>query len=106
VIVVLCVAGIFLAARFLGDALQQYTYSEGNCLDEMPGSEFVTTYNGSLVPCDSAEAEARIVQVVEVDDANEALLDADTLCADAPGYVGAVGVTIGSSNRLLCLADA
>lgn len=106
VVVVLCGVGLFALVRLLGGAIQEFAYSEGNCLDKLPDSEFVTTYDGSIVSCDSADAAARIVQVVEVDDANAALLDSDSLCADAPGYVAAVGVTVGNSNRLLCLAEA
>src|SRR5690606_21211125 len=100
-LVVLCGVAVFVVARFLGDRIQDFAYAEGNCLNELPTSESVTAYNGSLVACDSADAAAKIVAVVEVDDANAALNDADSLCADAPGYVAAVGVEIGNSHRLL-----
>jgi hypothetical protein len=101
VLVVLCGIGIFAAVRLVGNALEN-TYDVGNCLSEMPSTEFETAYNGELVSCDSAEAVARIVEVHD----GGSLADADTLCANAPGYVAAVGVSIGDNTRLLCLADA
>jgi hypothetical protein len=101
VIAVLCIGGIFAIVKFAGNILGA-AYDVGNCLNEMPGSETATTYNGTLVSCDSADAAAKIVQVHD----NASLDDADSLCASAPGYVAAVEVPISdTNNRVLCLAE-
>jgi hypothetical protein len=99
VLVLVCAGVIFALVRFVGDTL---SYDVGNCLTELPSSEVETAYNGTLVSCDSADAAARIVEVHE----GGSLADADSLCANAPGYVASVAVQTGSSTRLLCLAEA
>lgn len=105
VIVGLClvcgIAGVVLFRNFM----DRYGYKVGNCLDRMPTAEVQTTYYGGVVPCDSPEAEARIVKVDRVDDVDAALADAATFCADAPGYVAAVAIPTGSTGLLLCLAE-
>jgi hypothetical protein len=107
VLVVLCIGGVVAGAFLLRNVVNQFGYNVGNCLDEMPVSEFQTEYNGVVVPCDSPEAVAKIVAVHEVDDVQDALDNADTLCANAPGYVASVGLRTGSGSggRLLCLAE-
>jgi hypothetical protein len=107
VVVVLCFAGIVGAVLLLRKVADEYGYNVGNCLNEMPTSEFQTAYNGELVACDSADAVAKIVQVHEVEDVYDALENADNLCANAPGYVASVGISNlgGNGGRLLCLAE-
>jgi len=100
VAVVLCAAGIFALVKFVGNALEN-TYEVGNCLTAMPVTDVETVYRGSVVSCDSADAEARIVEVHD----GASLAQADQLCAGAPGYVAAVAVAIGNNSRLLCLAE-
>ena len=97
VIALLCVGGIVAAFALVRGAVEDYTYSVGNCLNELPTSDFETAYNGELVACDNAEAVARIVEVHD-----GSLAEADTLCENAPGYVAAVGI---GADKVLCLAE-
>jgi hypothetical protein len=107
VVAVLCVGGIVAGVLLLRNVADQFGYNVGNCLDEMPTSEVETAYNGVVVPCDSSKAVAKIVAVHEVDDVGAALDNADTLCANAPGYAASVGIQNlnGDGGRLLCLAE-
>jgi hypothetical protein len=97
-VVVLCGIGIFALVKVVSDALD---FSVGNCVNVSPVSEVAVPVDPVAVSCDSPEAESKIVAVHE----GATLLQADTLCADAPGFIGALQVTIGSNTKLLCLAD-
>lgn len=98
VVVLLCAAGIFALVKLVSGALD---FSVGNCVDVSPTSAVAVPVDPRAVSCDSPEAESKIVAVHE----GATLVEADTLCADAPGYIGSLQVTIGSNTKLLCLAD-
>jgi hypothetical protein len=97
-VVVLCGLGVFALVKLVSSALD---FSVGNCVNVKPDSVVAVQVDPVAVSCDSPEAESKIVAVHE----NASLVDAETLCADAPGFIGAMQVRIGNNTKLLCLAD-
>lgn len=91
----------YVIVRVLDDTLD-VDYSVGKCLDQLPVSDVETDYDGSPVPCDSAEAVAKIVEVHD----GATLDQAERLCLDVPGYVAAVSISRRDLTRVLCLAEA